>query len=215
MEVKQTIQKPFGITVFGSAIIRVEPDTAVLTFAVSNLDKHPQKAFQPTRQIAQKVSAYLVQTNIKEVSTSRISLNTSYRYTAGENKFEGYLTKITYTVLLRNLEQVENVLSGVVDAGVNDITSVDFQTSRLKEIRIQARQRAVDAAKEKAEIYCTAAGVRLGNVIHIEDVNPDQLRGREGHVVHEIPIEEDGPLQAVNPGSIVVGAAVLMAFSIQ
>ena len=47
-------------------------------------------------------------------------------------------------------------------AGANELTSVTFQTTRLKEVRADARRRAVAAAREKAELYCSAAGVSAG-----------------------------------------------------
>jgi uncharacterized protein YggE len=112
------------------------------------------------------------------------------------------------------LDRMEDVLSGIVDAGVNEIESVDFQTTRLKEVRADARRRAIDAAHEKAENYCTAAGVNLGKIIHIEDVNPDTLHGREGHVTREIQPDDTGEVQVFDPGSITVGAAVSLAFEI-
>ena len=125
----------------------------------------------------------------------------------------GYEARVAFNILLHELDRLEEILSGLVDAGVNQVGRFDFQTTRLKELRIQARQQAVAAAREKAEIYCAAAGVSIGPVLHIEDVNPDQLRGREGHLQSE-PQSEDTPPKAFDPGSIIVGGAVRMAFEI-
>jgi uncharacterized protein len=214
MNVNQSIQKPFGINVFGSSIIRVEPDIALLTFAVSRLEQKPRDAFRTTREAAQKVRAYLAQEGITDVGSSRITLAPSFRYSSGEQHFVGYLAKITFRVLLRDLDQMEILLSGVVDAGANDVSPVELQTSRLKEIRAEARRRAIEAAREKAENYCKAAGVTVGVVNHIEDVDPNLLRGTaEGHVMRETQTDDDeGALSAFDPGSIAVGAAVVVSF---
>jgi uncharacterized protein YggE len=49
-----------------------------------------------------------------------------------------------------------------------------------------ARRLAIAAAQEKAQIYANAAGVSIGHVLHIQDVNPQVLQGRgEGHVQRE------------------------------
>jgi hypothetical protein len=42
------------------------------------------------------------------------------------------------------------------------------------------------------------------------------LRGREGHghVINEPQIDDEGPLRTFDPGSIVIGAAVQVAFRI-
>lgn len=137
---QQFLQKPFGVSTFGSSIIRTEPDLASIRFAVSRLEQRPRDAFGRAHEAARSV--------------------------------------------------------------------------RLKEVRAQARQQAVQAAREKAEIYCVAAGITLGPVIHIEDVNPDQLQGREGHVIRELQPDDEGPVQAFNPGSITVAGAVMVAFEL-
>ncbi|MCI0709959.1 MAG: SIMPL domain-containing protein [Chloroflexi bacterium] len=210
--VQQAISNPLGINVFGSALIRVEPDIAALSFGVFSRDDKPAIALQATRNRAQQVQSYLNKTGIQEVSTTRISLQTHYEY----GKFAGYNARVEFIVLLTDLTRVEEILVGTVDAGANSINNTTFQTSRLKELRAEARRRAVEAAREKAENYCKAAGVTLGDVLHIEDVNPDTLRGFEGHSMREEPaIDENEPLRAFSAGSIVVRGAVMMTYSIK
>ncbi|MCP4427268.1 MAG: SIMPL domain-containing protein [Chloroflexi bacterium] len=216
MNVTQVIKNPFGITVFGSSVVRVDPDIASLEFAVARLEKVPKIAFRKAREEARSVQSYLSDAKIKEYGSSRISLSESRRFMSGENRLEGYIAKIAFHVLLNDLDRVEEIISGVVEAGVNEISSIDFQTSRLKEIRVEARQRSVEAAQEKAQIYCQAAGVELGAVIHLEDVNPDRLSfSGEGHVTRQLQPDDGGPLRAFDPSSIVVGGAVLVAFEIK
>jgi uncharacterized protein YggE len=208
---EQLVQNPFGINVFGSSLIRVEPDIVSLNFAVSRLQQHPKDAFQEAREASQNVRRYLEQAQVGEVNTSRISISQSFSYTSGEQKFLGYTAKVVFQVVLRQLDQMEDVLTGIVDAGVNEIQSVDFQTTQLKEYRADARRQAITAAREKAENYCNAAGVTLGKVIHIEDVNPDDLNRRDSHVEMGRLLQ----LQAFDPGSITIGAAVIVAYKIE
>lgn len=89
-----------------------------------------------------------------------------------------------------------------------------FQTSRLAEVRAQSRHNAVAAARAKAELYAQAAGMRLGRVLHIEDVDPNVLRGGEGHNTRLAPPEEEGTPQTFDPAAIVVTAAVLLSFEL-
>lgn len=213
MNNSQSIENPFGITVFGSAILRVEPDFIVLNFSASALKTKPKDAFQEARDRAIKIARFLEQAKIPEVATSQAQLSPTSRYTNGESRFVGYTAKIIFNVILRDVSSLEAILSGVVEAGSSEVTSVEFQTSHLKEFRAQARKNAVAAAREKAEVYCEAAGVKLGKVIYIEDRNPEMLRGRESHTVsYELPID-DVSGGAFNPGSLPVGAAVVVAFN--
>ncbi len=216
MNLTQAVQRPFGVSVFGSSIVRLEPDVASLKFAVSRLEQNPKDAFQKAHEATKCVRAYLAQSGLTEVASSRITLSQEFRYTGGEQRFVGYAAKVSFHLLLRDLDKMEAVLLGVLDAGANEIDAVEFQTSRLKEIRADARRRAVAAAREKAENYCQAANVTLGPVIHIEDVNPDALGGtRESHIIQEIQPDDDGSLRAFAPGSITVGAAVTVAFELE
>ncbi|MGW6853818.1 hypothetical protein ACWGCK_34425, partial [Streptomyces virginiae] len=63
----------------------------------------------------------------------------------------------------------------------------------------------------KAEVYAQACGLRLGPVIHIEDVDPESVGGHShGRRTGGDP-EDDG---ALTPGSVRVEAAVLLGFSL-
>jgi uncharacterized protein YggE len=212
MNVAQPIRTPFGISVFGSAIIRAEPDIASLKFAVSRLEQNPREAFRAAREGSQRVWDYLTQAKLNDVGTSRMTLSQTYDYTP--KRFLGYTAKIAYHVLLRDLDRTEEILAGIIDAGVNDVSGVEFQSSRLKELRAEVRRRAVQAAREKALLYCEAASITLGPVIHLEDVNPEVLRGSEGHVTREIQPDDGDTVKAFDPASIRVGGAVIMAFEI-
>lgn len=214
MQGQQPIATPYGVSVFGSATVRVPPDVVVISFSVSQVKPHPKEAFQAVRDSAQKIQAFLNSVQIKDAGSSRIHLEEDYRYLNGENKFFGYRTTVDFRLVLTELNRVEEVLAGVVDAGANRIIGVDFQTKRLKAIRAEARQQAILAAHEKAENYCKAAGISLGEVIHIEDINPDRLQRFQGHTNLETPIDDEGEIQAFDPSSIAVSGTVMVAYKI-
>jgi uncharacterized protein YggE len=219
MNLRQNIEHPFGVTVFGSAIVRVEPDIASMNFSISRLAQTPKDAFQEARTAAKGVSDFLARAGMTDSGTSRVTLTQSFAYENNKSRFIGYTAKVVFHVLLRDLDRMEEIISGVVDAGANEIQSIDLQTSRLKEIRAEARRRAVEAAREKAENYCKAAGVTLGPVIHLEDVSPDvmrleAMRGGHGSGAKELDPDDSGAIHAFNPGSITVAAAVMLSFEI-
>jgi uncharacterized protein len=215
IQIQQPIATPYGISVFGSAIVRVVPDVVVISFSVSQVKPHPKEAFEAVRDAAQKVQTFLNNAQIKDAGSSRINLKEDYRYVSGESKFFGYRTTVDFRLILTDLNRVEEILAGIVDAGANRIDSVSFQTTKLKELRAEARRQAIVAAREKADNYCQAAGVELGDVIHIEDVNPDQLQRNVGHTREEMSLEDDGETQAFDPNSIVIAGTVLVAYKIR
>lgn len=205
------------VKVFGSAVVRVAPDTARIVVGVSRLEQKPEAAFAKARDGAQGVTAYLHSAGVKDFGSSRVTLSQESRYINGEHKFAGYQARIEFNVFLREMDKVDAVLSGLIAAGANNLTSVTFQTTRLKDLRADARRRAVAAAREKAELYCGAAGVAVGSVLAIEDVNPESVSGRsEGHTSQEPATADDaGEPGAIDPGAIAVGAAVNIVYRIE
>ncbi|MEL6343153.1 MAG: SIMPL domain-containing protein [Myxococcota bacterium] len=53
--------------------------------------------------------------------------------------------------------------------------SAAFGTSRLAGFRREVCRSAVVGALEKAELYAETAGMALGDVIHIEDIDPGSI----------------------------------------
>jgi uncharacterized protein len=214
MQVVQSIQHPTGISVFGSYVLRVEPDVALVTFAVAHTKPEPSVAFAATREAVAEVRAYLRKADVApaDVQTSHLNLTADHQGYGKERVFLGYEARVSLSVRLTDLRRFEEILAGVVQAGANQIQSTEFQTTRLAELRAQARRGAFAAARSKAELYAEEAGVRLGEVLHVEDVNPDALRGRESHGA-DVELESDGE-QGSAPGSIQVKAAVQLAFGI-
>jgi len=204
----QQITTPYGISVFGSSTINVVPDMATLVCGLTKTAVTPKDAFQAARESAHAVREFLNAQSIMDSGSSNITLQEAYDHVNGKSTFVGYTARIDFRVTLSDLNLIESIVSGVIDSGANKIHRVDFQTSQLKTLRAQARREAIVAAREKALNYCEAANVRLGTVLHIEDVNPDLLRGNESHA---------GGIrttQAFEPGFIQVGGAVIVAYKL-
>ena len=213
MHVQQAIQTPLGISVLGTAILHAVPDYAEVDCAVVRTALRPPAAFSEARDVAAKVHAVLRELGIDESRTSRIRLSPESTWDADRrvHVHKGFSARIAFHLLVRDLDRVEAVLSGVVDAGADVLERCAFKTAKLAEVRRRARQDAVRAAREKAEVYASAAQVELGAVLHIEDVDPNALRGAEGHVQS---IQVEAASGALEPGSIPVSAAVHITFAI-
>jgi len=212
--------RPVGVNVFGSHVVRTEPDRAEVELAVIRLAQTPAAAFEQTGKGVRAVRAALKTAGIPDtdIEVSKVNLETAYdRYPSA--KFLGYRSTVSFRFAVRRLDDVERLITSAVEAGANEVQRVRYQSSKLRELRADARKRAVEAAKRKAEIYCEAAGVRLGPVVDIEDVNPDTGIYRSGlsHNVSETELPTDFDEEAgsgLKPGSLVISVAVQMTFNI-
>ena len=90
----QAVRQPFGVTTYGSTIIRVDPDIASIHFAISRTESHPKESFRVVREASKKVFDYLQKANFrKETSSSRISLSQTWDYVGATRKFMGYTAR--------------------------------------------------------------------------------------------------------------------------
>jgi uncharacterized protein YggE len=214
--VQQSTRRPFGVNVYGSAILRTEPDHAEIDLGVVRIAPTAAAAFEQCGKAVQTVRKAIRKNGVPDVDleVSRVALSTAYEGYGPAAKFLGYRAAVSFRILARELNSIETLLSEVVAAGANAVNQVSYATSRLRDLRAEARAASIHAARRKAEVYCEAAGVHLGRVIHIEDVNPDRGLYRSGHEDPGEPEDEPETPGALQSGSVVIRAAVMLSFSL-
>lgn len=188
------------------------PDLVRVRFRVIRGEQAPSQAFAAASEAVRAVREALRQHGVPDaaVERSRLDLKSSWSY-GSDRKFLGYQCQASFAVESGNLDDVQQLLVDLVAAGANEIEAVDFDVMAKGEMRADARRQAVAAARRKAELYAEAAGVRLGAVIHIDDVDPEQVgfERYRGHGAGGAASPED-----LAPGHVVVSAAVILGFSI-
>lgn len=217
MLVTQSIHRPTGINVFGSYVLRVEPDVALVRFVVSRTEPEPPAAFSATREALTRVRAFLAQAKVPaaDVQSSYVRLTDEHEFRDQRRIHVGYDANVGLAVRITELPRFEEIVAGVVGAGANGIQSTEFATTKLAVHRAEARRGAFAAARRKAELYADEAKVRLVDVLHVEDVNPDGVGRRESHGADVDLGAENAAGQVAAPGSIEVKAAVMVTFAIE
>lgn len=208
----QMVERPWGVAAYGAASVKAKPDLVRARFKVIRVEQTPSEAFGSASDAVRAVRQTLRRHGVPDgaVERSRLGLKSSWSY-GTERKFLGYQCEASFAVESGSLDDVEPLLVDLVAAGANQIEAVDFDVTAKGELRAEARRQAVAAARRKAELYAEAAGVRLGAVLHIDDVDPEQV-GHERYRGHGSGGEASA--QDLAPGHVVVSAAVVLGFSI-
>jgi len=209
----QMIERPWGITTYGAASVKAMPDMVRIRFKVVRLEQTPSEAFAAASEAVRSVRRTLREHDVADaaVDRSRLDLKTLWEY-GNNRKFLGYQCQAAFAVESHNLDGVQQLLVDLVAAGAYEIEGVDFDVRAKPELRAQARRKAVDAARRKAELYAEAAGVRAGAVLHIDDVDSDDPRNQQYRSHSSFPgvaLDED-----LAPGHVVVFAAVMLGLAI-
>jgi uncharacterized protein len=159
------------ITVNGEAVVNVKPDKIVVTFGIETWDAEIMTAKQKNNDILKKAVAAIKAAGIpeKEIQTDHLSIEPRYKDDYRKTDFIGYFVRNTFVVTLAETDKVEELVTKVLQAGVNYIHGIDFQTTEFKKYREQARDLALKAAREKAEKMAGVLAQSVGAPIQISE----------------------------------------------
>ena len=150
----------------------MKPDKVVIRFGIESNNNDIMVAKQRNAAALKKALAAVRDGGVaeKDIQTDYLSVEPRWDMDReGTRRFLGYFTTSRVEVTLRKVEKLEYLTTRLLQAGVNYIYGIDFQTTKLKEYREQARELARKAAKEKAEKMAKVLGQSLGPPLDISE----------------------------------------------
>ena len=120
----------------------------------------------------------------KDIRTTSININPRY----GEPRpgkppvINGYYAQNQVRITVRDLKKLGDLLDTALTLGATQMGGISFDISNAEMLRDEARKAAMINARRRAELYATAAGVALGDVLSISEsepsIQPQVTRGR-------------------------------------
>ena len=104
-----------------------------------------------------------------DIQTSNYSIYPQYDYTNNVQTLRGYQVAQSVDVKIRKLDSIGDILAAAGSLGANNIGGVSFTIDQPEKIQDQARLKALEAAKAKAQALATAAGVKLGKIVSFSE----------------------------------------------
>lgn len=158
------------ISVSGSAKVTGKNDIAVTTIGYTNLNSDVAAGQIENKKVMDKVLADLKAMGIDEKDLeSGYSFNPEYDYTQKGQIFKGYRVQSNVTVKIRDLSKVPAVLALPGKYNANQVGSLSFTIDDPKNLKEEAREKALVDAKVNAQKLAQLLGVRLGEVISYND----------------------------------------------
>lgn len=157
------------INVAGEGKIKVAPDQVSISVSV---ESKGIKAADVKKENDIKIDEVIkfikkMKLDAKDFQTQRITLNDQYDY---QKKKHNYVATQTILILLKDLSKYDELMEGIVDAGINNINSVDFKSSKIDSFKSDARKLAMRDAKAKADDYISVlSGQKVGKAFTISD----------------------------------------------
>jgi uncharacterized protein YggE len=204
-----------GLGVSGTAVLRVEPDIAVISLAVIQTDDDPKAAYGKAHDATANVRRFVASFDQVELRSSSVHLGQNVNRGADNQPITKFSARINLTLLVKELTVMDPLIIGVLEAGANQLVSTEYTTSRFKEARHQVRLMALSAALEKALALAEGAGVKLGPIVRLHEGFFDPNRQSGGHVTYNVQIDSEDQAGAISPGSIAVGATMNVLYQLE
>ena len=158
------------ITVQGLGSVMVKSDRAGICLGVRETDKELMAA---QNRVNEKIAAIIEALKAMDVAEEAISTNgigiyPNYNYDENDT-ITGYTASNTLYVTVADVDNTGAYIDAAFAAGANSLDYVEFSAVETEEAAARALQLAVDSAKAKAQVLADAAGLKLGEILEIQD----------------------------------------------
>jgi hypothetical protein len=202
------------IQVSGTGTVTSTPDVATVNLGVKTLAKTADVAVAVNnRKAADLVSA------LKSLRLQPEDIQTTGFNVRAERQFHrdrpdtttGYWATNSISVRVRDLSLVGEVLQKAVDAGANDVHGLSFSVEDPAPLLTEARRKAMTDARNRAATLAAAAGVEVGRVVNIRELQGGSPAMLEGRLMRQSAVASV-PVQA---GDLDMSARVEVVFEIR
>jgi uncharacterized protein YggE len=215
--------KTFSVDATGD--IDTVPDVAKFSVSVTTEGGKNIADVQKTNtEKMNKINAYLKEQGIdaKDLKTIQYNVSPRYDYQPCQNgicpqpSISGYTISQSLDVKVRDTEKLGDLLSGVVEKGGNNVSSIQFVVDDEDAAKDGARLEAIDKAKKKAQTMAKAGGFRLGKLVSIYENSgpmPADAYGMGGGI-SEMSSVKSAPAPTIEPGTNTTKVQVTVTYEI-
>lgn len=157
-----------------------KPDLAVFSAGVTSQGKTAAEALAANSADMNRVLAALKKAGIadRDIQTNNLSLNPLYapqvvrpdgRIENPEPRIIGYQVNNQVSVKQRKLADFGKVLDTLVSVGANQVNGPSFELDDSDAAMDEARAAAMAKARQRAELYAKAAGLKVKRIVSISE----------------------------------------------
>ena len=215
--VAQADEQPRTISVSGTGSVDAVPDIARLHLAVQRRDLDMATARAATLKVSRDFIALCSRLGIKEskVRTAGLTIQPEYRWDQQQKLqvFSGYFVQRQLEVELNDLDKLGELIEGAIDAGVNEVSPPQLDSSQRRELGRQALAAAASDARSNAQRIADTLGVKLGALRNI-DAHSSQPRPPGPMMRMSAMAAEADSGASYTPGEISLDAQVNASFDV-
>lgn len=164
----------------GKGEVIVKPDIANISFGVTAENLDVAKAQNESATKMNNIIDLLKKKGVeeKDIKLTNYNINPRYDYVKTANMVYGgkqvlaaYVISQNIQVKIRDISKAGEILSGVGEFGVTDVSGLSFTVDNQDTLKDQARELAIKDAKAQAETLAKSLGVKLVKITSFSESN--------------------------------------------
>ncbi len=212
-----------GIVIQTTGEVRVKPDLATVHAGVVSEGKTAAEALAKNTPALAKLIEAVKAAGVAQgdLSTSQIALIPRMTQPSSSSspqpraaKIDGYEARTGITVIVRDIAKAGPLIDALVAAGANDMSGISFGLADEGKAKDQARDKAAEAARGRAEIYAKRLGVKVGELVSIVESEAEPPARPMGDV-RAYRMAAAGAPVSIEPGEVTVSAALRTVWRIE
>lgn len=209
------------ITISGEGKVDATPDIAKVIVTVRENAKTAKEAQDKVVKKWATAKSAISAANIDDKDIKTISYTTQPRYyypANGKMMIDGYDAVQTTEIKVRNVDNTGKVLEVIAAAGINEVSGPDFTVDDMTVLKDEAREKAINDAKVKAQKLADQLGVDLVRIVSFSE------GGNSGYMPYMARAEMSGmPMSSskmdlapsLDPGTNEINSTVTITFEIK
>ena len=172
--ISQNVRIRNSIVVSETGEVYAKPDLAVISFTVVKEAKTVAEAMDENSTTMNDVIEAVKGQGVedKDVKTTSFNISPRYEYldgTYGQRTLVGYKVVQDLQVKIRDLGRIGTIIEKATSSGANEVSDLQLTIDDQDELKKQAREQAITAAKIKAEELTSQLGVKLGKIVSFNE----------------------------------------------
>lgn len=209
------LSSPPTVSVVGEAVLRAEPDEAMVLVTLTALQDTPGPALEDVARRSDALIALLDELSIdpSDRSTTGASVQEEFDHTREGRRSLGHRAASSVAVRLTDPELIGQLVTRTTTELAARVDGPSWHIAPENPIRLEAARQAAADGKRKAQAYAEGVGAQLGPLIRLaEPDGPPGLGRRAGSGLR--PMAAAAGDMPIEPGEQEVTAVIEVTFTL-
>ena len=201
------------VNVSGEGTVNVEPDRVVIKSRIEHEGKSAAAVKAENDGVVDAIISFLKKQGVKEndIQTEYVNLNKRHNY---ETKTDSYVANQSISITLRDIEDYEDIMKGLLENGLNRIDGIQFESSEMEKYEMEARKLAILDAKSKAEQLVEPLDQKIGKAFSISESSYNWVQPVYRMEMADMEVQSKSSQQTIAPGELEVKIKVNVSFNL-